>query len=170
LKTLNTAPRSLLSLFPELKTLEEKAYKFLEVYYDCGNQLRRTGRKLRLDAKTIKNIAEHLSDTVEGVRFNGALMEQTEDFYSSKVLTQLFESHTKEIERLEKGIQQKDGKDRLDLIKEKRMWTKNMLDAALACKPHLSDANKESIKEHLNDDKDKYEDLLADFNPGDSTN
>ena len=164
MKTLSSAPRTLFDLFPEHPTLEEKAYKFLEAHHDCAMGQRRTGRRLGIDAKTVKAIYEHLMDTVEGIRFKSALLEQTEDFYSESTLTQLFETHSKEIERLENSYrQQKDIKDKLNVIREKRMWVKNMLDAALSCRPHVSDAKVKAVKESLKDDEAKYDDLLADF-------
>ncbi len=170
MKVLSAAPRTLYDLFPEHPTLEEKAYKFLEAHHDCAMGLRRTGRRLGIDAKTVKAIYEHLMDTVEGIRFKSALLEQTEDFYSETTLTHLFETHNQEIERLESAVKcRKDWKDKLPLIKEKRMWVKNMLDAAISCKPHVSDAKVQALKETLKDDDEKYNDLLADFGESDST-
>jgi glycyl-tRNA synthetase (class II) len=169
MKTLSTAPRTLFELFPDSPTVAEKAYKFLEAHHDCAMGLRRTARRLGIDPKTVKAIYDHLIDTVEGIRFKSALLEQTEDFYSETTLTQLFETHAQQIEELEgEKNRAKDKQTKLNFIKEKRFWVKNMLDAALQCKPHVADAKVKALQETLKDDEKKLDDLLADFGQPDT--
>jgi len=171
MKTLTTAPPKLFELFPELKTAEEKAYKFLEIHSDNNYGLRRTGRQLTVDPKTVKNVYEHLMDTPEGIRFREKILSQTEDFYSAKTLTLLFEDYTREITRVEGMIAQcKDPRERLNLIKEKRMWMKNLLDAALACKPLTKVAAIEALEGQIENEKERYGDLLNDFGNPDTNN
>jgi hypothetical protein len=192
LQPLTQAPRTFHQLFPELKTLEEKAFKFLEVYYEQGKD-RRVARVLNIDPKTVKSINEFLLNTDIGLKFNALLLEQTEDFYSAKNLTSLFEGFQREIQRVEDMIKVEDkliqsadelkemgelamavrtinsaeGR-KLKLVAEKRMWMGKLLDASLACRPLAKAANKEQKKDEIKTDVSKYADLLHDFDPGDS--
>ena len=182
LQPLSQAPPKLYELFPKHTQLEEKAFKFLETYYELGSY-RRTARKLGIDPKTVKAINEHLMSTEVGQRFNALLIEQTEDFYSAKNLTSLFEGWHKEIARVEDAIQNEDKivgmalqKDdykrasdsqqrKLKLIGEKRHWMSKLLDASMACRPVTQKVDRERQKDDIKAKSEQYEDLLTDFSP-----
>lgn len=169
---LTLAPPTLYELFPEAKTLEEKAFKFLETHYECGS-LRRTGKALKIDPKTVKSIAEFLDTTEAGYRFKSILAEQTEDFYSAKNLTNLFEGFNREMLRLEQRIQNADkaGDDKLALAltAEKRRFMEKLLGASLACRPVTQGMDKLRKKDDAKTELDQYKDLLDDFDPVDDS-
>ena len=183
------APPTLLMLFPKEVRLEDKAFKFLECFYENGTQ-RRTGRILKISPKTVKSINEFLLNTEVGQRFNALLMEQTEDFYSAKTLTSLFEGWNKEIDRVEDSIKI-EGRTitvaekllletptstllkvisaaqtrKLRYISEKRMWMTKLLDASLACRPLGKAANREKQIDDAKEVSTNLDELLEDFNP-----
>ena len=180
LQPLTQAPRTLYDLFPKYPQLEEKAFKFLEAYYDYGTY-RRTAQYLKIDPKTVKAITEFLMSTQVGQKFNALLIEQTEDFYSAKNLTTLFEGWHKEIARVEESIQNEDkivqlamDKDdykavsnaqqrKLKLISEKRMWMTKLLDASLSCRPISGAVDTERKKDEIKSISKEYDSLLDDY-------
>lgn len=113
ISSLIDAPPTLVKLFPECSTLDEKAFKFLEVKYECGT-VRRTARVLQemhkgTDAETIhhqtvKAIYEYLRDTDVYFRFQETVSEMVEDFYSKKLMVTLFERYEQDLQRAEKLI------------------------------------------------------------------
>ncbi len=113
MSTLHEAPPSLALLFPESVTLEEKAFRFLELHWDCKT-FRRTARQLQelhkgLEAEkihhtTVKGIFEFLKDTDVYFKFQELVSEQVEDFYSRKLMVTLFERYEGDIARAEKEI------------------------------------------------------------------
>lgn len=107
IEPLAQAPPTLYKLFKDLPTIEEKAFKFLELFYNLGNQAR-VGKALKIDPKTAGSINEFLKSTEAGQRFNALLLEQTETFYSTKTFTTLFEGFNSEIERVESLIRDQD--------------------------------------------------------------
>lgn len=112
LSDLRDSPPSLLLLFPECQSIEEKAFKFLELKYECGTY-RRTSRVLKelhkdleltIHHQTVKSIFEFLKDTDIYYRFQEVVSEQVEDFYSRKLMVTLFERYEGDIQRAEKKI------------------------------------------------------------------
>lgn len=182
LQPLSQAPPKLYELFPKYTQLEDKAFKFLETYYELGSY-RRTAKKLGIDPKTVKAINEHLMSTQVGQRFNALLIEQTEDFYSAKNLTSLFEGWHKEISRVEESIQNEEkittlanGKDdyktmansqqrKLKLIGEKRLWMSKLLDASMQCRPITGKVDTEKAKDDIKAQSTQYDSLLDDYDP-----
>jgi hypothetical protein len=182
LQPLTKAPPKLYELFPKHTTLEDKAFKFLETYYELGSY-RRTGHRLKIDPKTVKAINDFLMSTSVGQRFNALLIEQTEDFYSAKTLTSLFEGWHKEIMRVEDSIQTEDmivtqsmEKDdyksassaqqrKLKLISEKRMWMSKLLDASLSCRPISGKVDNERKVDDIKATSTEFDTLLDDFDP-----
>lgn len=171
---LTLAPPSLFTLFPDCKTVEEKAFKFLETKYENGSD-RRTGRVLGIDHKTVKSIHEYLLQTDVGIRFNTLLAEQTEDFYSKKTLTNVFELINKKIDELEAmkiaatklETSSSANGDKIDLtgyklkiIAEQRQWVMKLLDATLSCRPLTGEVNKQHVDEKQKELLEQYKDLL----------
>lgn len=112
LSDLRDCPPSLLLLFPECQAIEDKAFKFLELKYECGTY-RRTSRMLKelhkeqdltIHHQTVKNLFEFLKDTDVYYRFQEVISEQVEDFYSRKLMVTLFERYELDIQRAEKKI------------------------------------------------------------------
>lgn len=104
MQDIRNAPPTLRELFPQCKSLEEKAFKFLEFHWECGNKIRRTARRLRETHKncrvhhmTIKNLVEFLSDTEVFYRFQAFLSDQVEDFFSGAIFTGLYEQYQNEL-------------------------------------------------------------------------
>lgn len=178
--SLSLAPPTLFTLFPDLKTPDEKAFKFMEIHYDSGS-LRRAGRAMGIDPKTVKSIAEYLDNTEIGYRFKAILAEQTEDFASTKNFVSLFEDYHKEIRRLEEKIRAEEkhlsvcpscqeklpksmtSVSQLTLIAEKRKWMEKLLSVSLACRPTTDGVRKGIAKERAKEQVDKYGDLLDDY-------
>jgi hypothetical protein len=162
---LTLAPPTLYTLFPEATTLDDKAFKFLECKYENGSN-RRVAKILGIDHKTVKSIYEFLLETEVGIRFNLMLAEQTEDFYSKKTLTNLFEAINKKIAAIDLEIATHKGDDwasyRLKLIAEHRQWTMKLLDATLACRPITEGVRKQDVDEKYKTLQDQYKDLLDD--------
>jgi len=139
---LYNAPPSLASLFPDLRTLDEKAFRFLEIKYE-KKTYRRTAAVLGIHHNTVASIYEFLQDTDVYHRFQAIVADQIKDFYSAQNLTDLFETYRTETKRLETLISKalKDGKENeaLKFIKEKRMFLKDQLATSLACRGHVTD-------------------------------
>lgn len=157
---LTLAPPTLFTLFPDAKTVEEKAFKFLECKYENGSD-RRCGRVLNIDHKTVKSIYEYLLNTDVGIRFNSMLAEQTEDFFSKKTLTNVFELVNKKIEELE-ALQKVAPTDaaKVKVIAEQRQWVMKLLDATLSCRPITGEVRKQNVDEKQKELLDQYKDLL----------
>lgn len=162
---LTLAPPTLYTLFPECSTLEEKAFKFLECKYENRSD-RRVAKILGIDHKTVKSIYEFLLETDVGIRFNLMLAEQTEDFYSKKTLTNIFEAINKKIAVLDTEIATHKGDEwasyRLKLIAEHRQWTMKLLDATLACRPVTEGVRKQDVDDKHKELQSQYKDLLDD--------
>lgn len=162
---LTLAPPTLYNLFPDAKTLDDKAFKFLECKYENRSD-RRVAKILGIDHKTVKSIYEFLLDTEVGIRFNLMLAEQTEDFYSKKTLTNVFESINKKIAALDLEIATHTGDEwanyRLKLIAEHRQWTMKLLDATLACRPVTEGVRKQDADEKHKQLQEQYKDILDD--------
>jgi hypothetical protein len=162
---LQQAPPTLFKLFPKSPTLDEKAFKFLEVKYELMTD-RRVAKELKIDPKTVKNINEFLLNTEVGQRFNALLAEQTEDFYSAKTLVSLYEGFRKEIDRIEVMITREQNDERKrKLISEKRMWMGKLLDASIQLRPLAKGANTERKKDEAKQLSKERESLLDDYDP-----
>ena len=142
------APPSLANLFPDLRTLDEKAFKFLEVKYE-KKTYRRTGAELGIHHNTVAAIYEFLQGTDVYHRFQAIVADQIKDFYSAQNLTDLFETYRTETKRLETIISKKlkDDKhnDALKFIREKRMFLKDQLATSLACRGTVSTENAQKV-------------------------
>lgn len=139
---LTESPPSLASLFPELKTMEEKAFRFLEVKYE-QKTYRRTGEKLGLHHNTVKNVYEFLMDTDVYYRFQEVVADQIESFFTEQNLTNVFETYQADVKRLEALISEQlaRGSDAskemaLKFMREKRLHLKDILATSLACRGH----------------------------------
>lgn len=165
---LTLAPPTLYTLFPDSKTLEEKAFKFLECKYENGSD-RRCGKILGIDHKTVKSIYEFLLNTDVGIRFNLMLAEQTEDFFSKKTLTNVFETINNKIAELEvmKNNAEND-KEALKYITEQRFWVMKLLDATLQCRPITEGVRKQDADNKAKTLLEQYKDLLNDPAPAGS--
>lgn len=162
---LELAPPTLYTLFPESKTLQEKAFKFLETRYEMGSD-RRTAKVLKIDHKTVKSIHEFLLQTEAGYRFNAMLAEQTQDFFSKKTLTDVFGTISKKIAELELELKKYTGTDqigiRLKINAELRQWATQLLNATLSCRPITGAIKKQVVDDEARQLSQQYKDLLGD--------
>ena len=171
IQELYNAPPSLATLFPDLKTLDEKAFKFLEVKYE-NKTYRRTAAKLNIHHNTVASIYEFLQDTDVYHRFQAVVADQIKDFYSAQNLTDLFETYRTETKRLEtlisKALKEERVNDALKIIKEKRLFLKDQLATSLACRGHIS--NKQAENTFTQDTPssyvDKYDNIIEEVNNG----
>lgn len=147
---LDTAPDTLFLLFPDASNLEEKALLFLEVKNKFGS-FRATAEELNrvhstsIHHNTVKKLYKFLQDTQVYQEYQWELTQQVQDFFQKEVLTSIFNQYRDELKRLESVIQYymeltdpelpgvRFYDSALPFIREKRMLTKDMLDAALNC-------------------------------------
>lgn len=101
---IRNAPPSLSELFPQSRSLEDKALKFLELHWECGGKIRRTARRLRETQKdcrihhtTVKNLVEFLNETEVYYKFQAFLSDQVEDFFSGAIFTGLYEQYQNDL-------------------------------------------------------------------------
>ena len=150
MKQLDTAPDTLFTLFPDASNLEEKALLFLETKNKFGS-FRATADELNrihsssIHHNTVKKLYKFLQDTQIYQEYQWELTQQVQDFFQKEVLTNIFNQYRDELKRLESVIiyymELTDAKmpgvrfygDALPFIREKRMLTKDLLDAALNC-------------------------------------
>jgi len=138
---LSAAPPTLATLFPECKTLEEKAFEFLSVYQQSGSSYRGTATRLekrhpdraegRCNHATVKSIVEFLKKTPQYKKFQDKIDQELNVFYSRKSLSTLFGGFDDELKRVEKIIKSLEEKE-----KEKKELTKNDKDFLLSCMKH----------------------------------
>ena len=109
-RDLTGAPPSLVNLFPEAKSLEDKAFRFLEVHYECGNKFHRTSRRLQeihnneIHHNTVRKIFEYLRETDVYARHQRVVVAEVESVYSQAVLVDLFKDYRSEVERADEQI------------------------------------------------------------------
>lgn len=164
---LRDAPPSLAAMFPDLSTMQEKSWRFLELYHELRTY-RRLGEHLGVHHNTVKNIYDFLQGTDVYYQFQGQIADQTEDFFSSANLTNLWETYQKEIRRLEKMIAEYMQRDTdsarqqaLKVIKEKRMFLKDVLVTSMACRGYFKkDKGGDKKEDPTNDFLRQHEALL----------
>lgn len=120
--------RSLYTLYPEVKTIEGKALKFLQEYASVGNSQRAMSRMVGISPTTVVNIFEELKSTEIYDLHQQQMDAEIQGFKDLKFESTIFSRYEAEINRLEKMINSTtDLKLKNQLIKTKHGMLRDQL-------------------------------------------
>ena len=167
---LKDAPPTLMRLFPDISGAEEKAWKFLDVHYECGNKILTTTKKIGevygifLDNKTTKNLYEFLMDTEVYQRFQASVVKDTKDFFSTPKLVRVYEEYERELSRANDTIRIAERNKERDIMfswsKHKKSLLDRMADIILTIRGNTSAEGVIHQDHKSKDDAKRYDEIL----------
>ena len=132
--------KTLQNLFPDISVYENKITKFLEVCYSLAWSYRATGKELKINHKTVKNILESIKNTPQYHAFMGKLEVQIKNFAAPKFSHTVFDRYEQQLKDIEDRIKRADKSgdkaQSLQLLKLKQTILKDQLRASMVANNH----------------------------------
>lgn len=91
-------------MFPDVENAEEKALRFLQMYFDNGRSLRAVGKELGYSKNTVKRIMDDVVDMPVAEQFLKKVRVNIVDFQDSKLQPTLFARYEQELTEVENEI------------------------------------------------------------------
>lgn len=138
-----TTSTKLPNLFPEEPSLDKKAWKFLELYYNSRCSLYSVSKKLKINYRTARNILNDIKDSTVYDDFIALTKQDILQFSDPKFQETIYKRYEDQLEDIEQRIKELEegvevdgvkivsGKSIMELLKLRASVLRDQLKAAL---------------------------------------
>ncbi len=158
--------RTLLSLFPEFTSYEDKIVAFLRVFYANKTSLRATGKELNISPNTVKAILCDVENTPEYEQFTKTVSKQILEFADPEFRKTIFSRYESQLQELETLAKKAKGSEETplklkDILSLKIALLRDMLKASLFF-ADIAPNKTQNVNRH----KAIYDEALEEFGNG----